>query len=291
MTNYIFLLYNKKGYQTARAKGEEKVKRTEFNEEVISIISDSANQIHKQEGFVGDKTYELSLYAKAENKGKNDFYLTVSDEGVLVCIKNIKEDIDKISAEKSIEDLGKRITRIFSEKGVEAEISNVMAAEEDAEMTTQPIMLKISGDIGLSDEKFKKRICSELNDWLDELKMMMGSSSKKDTIDYKKEYDSLMAGNKIYAKETDSDKDYSYLMAAITLIATVIAAFTYKMLAFQTMGLMAGGFSAYRCFVNKNWKGFVISLVCVIVCAVLLYLGYKDTKTSIFKNSSESIAK
>ncbi len=266
--------------------------RTDFNEGIIEIISSADNLIHKQEGFVGSKTYEISLYNKADNKEKKDFYLTVSDEGVLVCIKNIKENIDRFTAEKSIEELGKRIRKIFEEKGVEADISNVMEPGEDVDMPSQPIMLKISGDIGLTDEKFKKRICSELNDWLDELKMMMGSSAKKDEIDYKREYDSLMAGNKIYAKETDSDKDYSYMMAAITLIATVIAAFTYKMMAFQSMGLMAGGFSAYRCFVNKNWKGFIISLVCVIVCAVLLYLGYKDTKSSIFKNaSSESIAK
>ena len=269
--------------------------RTDFNEEVITIISSADNLIHKQEGFVGDKTYEISLYNKHDNKAKKDFYLTVSDEGVLVCIKNIKEDIDKLTAEKSIEELGKRISRLFNEKGVEAEISNVIAMKEDADMPSQPIMIKISGEIGLSDDKLKKRICSELNDWLDELKMMMGKApAKKDSVDYQKEYETLMAGNKIFGRDTnDTEKDYSHAMAAITLIATVIAIFTYKILAFQSMGLMAGGFAAYRCYANKNWKGFVVSLLCVIVCIILLYIGYKETKTSIFKNSTinESVSK
>lgn len=253
------------------------LKKVEFSELVAAVVSEASNCIHTQEAYAGDKTYKISIYRSEEEKA---FYITVAEDDVMVCIKNLRADMDTYTAIKAFEDLERRLGGLFAAGS--AEISQVVNPDENAELLEQPLMVQISGKNLFPDDKQKKKVCSEFNDWLDGLLVMMASASAgKKNVDYKKEYDKVMAGGTLVMGDHKEKEDYSGTMAIITLVLTVLGIIFKDLLVFSLMGLMAGGFSAYRCFANKNYKGLVVCGICVVACVVFAYLGWEGVKTGI----------
>ena len=252
------------------------MKKVSFNDEIIAIISDAANRIHNQDGFVGEKTYGLSLY-EAQEKNKKAAYLTVSENDTLVCIKNVREDFDNLTSAKVIEDLCRRVQKLFEDGEASVEVSAVMSDDEQVDLPSQPIMLKLLGKSAFDDDKKCRMICAELNDWLDSVSVMTttAESEKKKAESYKNDYAKIMTGGGLGREE---EKDYSRTMSIISLILTIVSIFTYKSMFFPVMALMASGFSAYRCFVNKNIKGAVVCLICFVASMIFSNLGWIDIK-------------
>ncbi len=256
------------------------MKKIEFDDNVTKIISSEHHNIFSTEGYVGDKTYKLALYGVKEN-GKRSVYVTVADtEGVLVCFKDIRSDLDEKNAEKALEGLCKRMKALVAPTGEQVETMAVLKSDSEEGILSQPLMVKITGAGIVKEDRQKISICGEMNDWLDELLVMMTTKVKEEKTkeDYQKEYASIMSGAYLPKKNAE-DTDYSVTMAVITTILTVLAAIFHNNPLFPVMGLMAGCFATYRCVKNKNTKAVAVCAICVVACLVLVWVSWNAMKT------------
>ena len=250
------------------------MEKQKLNEQVIGVISDSTNCISKSDAFVGDKVFNISVFS--EGNKSNTYYVVATDNDVLLSIRSVREDLDENSASRMNQDIIRRVSESIFE-GIK--VSAVRNEAEDAEECEQPIMLKIKSESELSkDSKEIKIICSEINDWLDELVVMKSAKvSKTQAESYQMEYEKIMSAD-LLPHDNEAANDYSNVMCAITFVSAVISIFFYKMCVFPVITVVSGIFAAYRCYTNKNYKACVICGICLIIGIVFTYIGWKEFK-------------
>ena len=250
-----------------------------LSEQIIKTVSDLSDCIYRQEAYLDEKTMMVSVFQTEEEK-KTVYYVAVSENNTLCCLKNIREDLDKLSASNAFGELVKRIEGIFSDANVAAKVLMVVN-EEDEDTNNNPLIVRLSGTQKALDEaSCRKMICSEFADWMDYVKMVETKKlSQKEEARIKADYDRLMNGT--LPGEIDpekSNRNSSSMMAIVTLIATILGIIWKDIMVFQVIGMIAGGFAAYRCYSVDNKKGLVVCIICFIASAVFLYVGYKDMK-------------
>ncbi len=245
-----------------------------LDESVIGIISDNANCINKSDVYVGSKVYSVSLFSDKKNKKSGLYYAVAADKDTLLSISAVRDDLDENSAERMNSDLLKRVANSL---GNGAEVSPVVSGAEDAVATKQPIMLKIKTDADFkTDTKSFKIVCSDINDWMEELAVMKTAKvSKKQAETLKSEYDKIMATNMIPHDE-DQVKDYSFTMGIISMTFAIISIFFHSMCLFPVITMMTSLFSGYRSYVNKNTRALVLCVLAMIIGIIFAYIGWQD---------------
>lgn len=249
-----------------------------LDEHVINVISNSGGCIHKTDAFVGDKVYKISIFEAEKEQEENCYYIAAAYEEVLLTIGAVRSDLDENSAARMGLDLVKRMETAFDGT---AEVS---AVRSETEESGQPVIIKVRTDISLTDNPKKiKIICSDITDWLDELTVMKSAKvSQKQAESYQQEYEKIMSANLI-PHDNEEPKDFSYTMSIISAVFAVISVFFYQMCVFPVITIVAGAFSGYRCFKNKNNIALVICLVSVVVGIIFAYVGWQEFFNSMKK--------
>ncbi len=248
--------------------------KTFFDESITNIITDSSKCIADSEAYVGDKVYNVGIY-KGENK---PVYVVCTENNSLLCMESIRPDLDKISAEKMFEDINKRIRN--SSEGTD--VSAVYNPDESAGILKQPLVFEIkNGSLTADNAKGCRIIMNEVADWLDELSVMKSAKlSASETESFQQEYEKIISTEFLPHKD-DSVKDYSNTMTIVCVIFALLGIFFYSTCVFPVMAVVAGGFTAYRCFANKNTKAGIVCLLCVAAGLVFTYFGWTSFSESI----------
>lgn len=248
---------------------------------VIGIISANTGLISKSEVFVGDEIVKISLYNAVSEAKKGSYFVTATKNDTLLSIKEVREDLDEQSSLRMNEDLIKRVQSICPE-GVS--VDAVVNEAEDAKADEQPVMVMLSGKKDfVADDKLAKYIGNEIAEWIEELKVMKSAKvSKKQAESYQLEYEKIMSADLI-PHDKEPEHDYSHVMTTITLIFAIISIFFYDMCVFPVVAVVAGVFSAYRCYKNNNIKAAIICAVCIVIGVVFAYFGWQEFKETMFK--------
>ena len=279
------------------------MKVTKFTDEMVEIISGKGILLSSSDAYVGDKVYKISYYKKGEKGGAA--YAVVSENDTLACLKDIRNDIDKFTAEKAFDDLEKRIRDLVdndklaislvaekeeapveaNEETEEAEEAEAVAeANEDAEeekVLAYPLIVKLS-PIDMVDDLLKS-LSGEINDWLDSLMILKSNKKEKDEKDIlKKEYAMIMESSYMpHDNESEVKKDYSNVMAGLAVVFTLLSLVTlnnYEYTVIPVVGMIAGLFAAMRCYAVKNNRAFLVSIVCVVCCAAFFGIDFTSMK-------------
>lgn len=248
---------------------------------VIGIISANTGCLYKSEVFVGDDIVNVSLYKAVSETKKGSFFVTATKNDTLLSIKEVREDLDEQSARRMNEDLVKRIQSSCPD---EVTVEAVVNEAEDAKPDEQPVMVMLSGKNDFTaDEKLVKLIGNEVADWMEELKVMKSAKvSKKQAESYQLEYEKIMSVN-LLPHDKEPEHDYSNAMTMVTLIFAIISIFFYEMCVFPVVAIVAGVFSAYRCYKNNNIKATIICAVCIVIGIVFTYFGWQEFRDTMFK--------
>lgn len=245
-----------------------------LDESVINVISDSNACIYKTDAFVGEKIYKISFFSGEKAQQGNCYYIAAAEEDVLLTIGTVRSDLDESSAARMGLDLVKRIEGAF--EGT-AKAAAVRSEAEEAGESGQPVIVKVRTDINLAENPKKiKIICSDITDWLDELTVMKSAKvSQKQAESYQQEYEKIMSANLI-PHDDEEPKDFSYTMSIISAVFAVVSVFFYQMCVFPVITIVAGSFSAYRSFRNKNNIAVIICLVSIVVGLIFAYVGWQE---------------
>lgn len=248
--------------------------KTFFDESITNIITDSSKCIAGTEAYVGDKVYNIGIY-KGETRS---VYVVCTENNSLMCMDSIRPDLDKISAEKMFEDINKRVRNLSGE----ADVNTVCNPDENAGILKQPLIFEIkNGKLTAEEIKSSRIIMNEVADWLDELSVMKSAKlSARETETFQQEYEKIISTEFLPHKD-DSVKDYSNTMTIVCIIFALLGVFFYSTCVFPVMAVVAGGFTAYRCFANKNTAAGVVCLLCVAAGLVFTYFGWTSFSESI----------
>ncbi len=248
--------------------------KTIFDESITNIITDNNKCIAGSEAYVGDKVYNIGIYRSDMRLA----YVVCTENNNLLCMDSIRPDLDRISAEKMFEDINRRIR---SSSG-EIEVNPVCNPDENAGILKQPLVFEIkNGSFSDGDLKNSRIIMNEVADWLDELGVMKSAKlSASETESFQQEYEKIISTEFLPHKD-DSVKDYSNTMTVVCILFALLGVFFYSTCVFPVMAVVAGGFTAYRCFANKNKTAGIVCLLCVAAGLVFTYFGWISFSESI----------
>lgn len=247
-----------------------------FDDRISDILTDSSRIIITRDGYVGQGIYKINLIRGERKSNSNEYFLYAMADKTLICIKDIRTDLDEFSAKRMLGEIIKKL-RNSCEIIPSMDIELVANPDAEAKNVEQPVVLRIVTSYELCQEdKLSKMMCNDLIDWLDELtvmKSLMVSEKEKET--YHQEYEKIMSANLIPHEDSEI-KNYSTTMAILTLTITVLGIFIRSMCVIPVIAMVASFFSGYRCFANKNKVCGIICIVCGIIAVICAYFGWTE---------------
>lgn len=254
--------------------------RIVFDSRVSEVISDSSKVVIIKDGFVGDSIYKIGVNKGDITSTKKEFILYATLNSELICINNVRNDLDEGSAERMLLDIVRKIQN-DCEIIPNIDVSIISNPNEEAKFVEQPIAIRLCSDYDFSaDDKLSKVICNDIIDWLDELSVMKTAKiSDKEKENYQQEYEKLMSASLIPHDESEI-KNYSSTMAIVTAAITIVGIFIRSMCVIPIIALVSSFFSGYRCFTNKSKVPGIICGVCGVVALICAYIGWQEFFTS-----------
>lgn len=251
-----------------------------FDGRTSEIIEDSSRNIISKDGYVGDDIYKINLNTGELFKDKTEYFLYATLNKSLICINDVRKDLDEGSAGRMLGDLVKKISN-SCEIIPSLEVDLVSNPNEDAKNIEQPIVIRIvSSYIFKAEDKLSKVICNDVIDWLDELKVMKSAKvSEREKENYHQEYEKIMSASLIPHEEQEI-KNYSTTMSILTLTITILGIFIRNMCVLPVVAAVSAFFSGYRCYTNKNTICCIICAVCGVVALICAYVGWNEFMTS-----------
>jgi hypothetical protein len=249
-----------------------------LDEKVIGVISDTSKCVYETDGFVGDKIYKIGFFHAGKDKENELYYIAATEENMLITIGTVRSNLDEISAVNMSKDIIKRENNCLNEAGGE---KAAFIEHDGDDILKQPVLIMLSVSEKLQKgSAMAKKLANEIIDWLDELTVMKTAKvSQKEAENYQQEYEKIMSAELI--PHEDDSKDYSSTMSIFCVICAIISIFFYSMCVMPVITAVSSGFSAYRCYSNKNYKSMIACIVAFIIGVVFTYVGWNAFRGSI----------